>query len=81
MKLLKKDLKNNEINKDRFNDLNIESNLKFNFKNKDKSYMFYDVVKVMYNKELELLEVTYLNNNMDNLAYVDLKDMESIYQL
>ena len=81
MKLLKKDLKNNEINKDRFNDLNIESNLKFNFKNKDKSYMFYDVVKVMYNKELELLEVTYLNNNMDNLAYVDLKDMESIHQL
>lgn len=81
MKLLKKDLRNNEINKDRFNDLNIKSNLKFNFKNKDKSYMFYDVVKVMYNKELELLEVTYLNNNMDNLAYVDLKDMESIYQL
>ena len=81
MKLLKKDLKNNEINKDRFNDLNIKSNLKFNFKNKDKSYMFYDVVKVMYNKELELLEVTYLNNNMDNLAYVDLNDMESIHQL
>lgn len=81
MKLLKKDLRNNEINKDRFNDLNIKSNLKFNFKNKDKSYMFYDVVKVMYNKELELLEVTYLNNNMDNLAYVDLNDMESIHQL
>jgi hypothetical protein len=81
MKLLKKDLRNNEINKDRFNDLNIKSNLKFIFKNKDKSYMFYDVVKVMYNKELELLEVTYLNNNIDNLAYVDLKDIKSIHQL
>jgi len=79
MKLLKKDLMDNKLNENRFKDLVMNPNLRFNFKNK--TLLIENVLKVEYDKFLELLVVIHLENKQKTPKYIDLDKIESIHQL